>query len=93
MTKLLPAYLPLLACAAIACGGPEPASEPEPAEAPPPAAEGVGSIVRIDPGLDAIVPPDARIEKLAEGFAFSEGPVWDRRQLRLLFSDVRGNAD
>ena len=89
MTKLLSACLPLLACILIACGAPEPAPEPEPAEAPP--AETVGSIVRVDPGLDAIVPPDARIEKLAEGFAFSEGPVWDRRQSRLLFSDVRGN--
>ena len=89
MTKLLRACLLLPACALIACGAPEPAPEPEAAEAPPPAS--VGSIVRVDPGLDAIVPPDARIEKLAEGFAFSEGPVWDRRQSRLLFSDVRGN--
>ena len=89
MTKLLHACPLLLACALIACGAPEPAPEPEPAEAPPP--QSVGSIVRVDPGLDAIVPPDTRIEKLAEGFAFSEGPVWDRRQSRLLFSDVRGN--
>ncbi len=89
MMKLLRACLLLPACAAFACGAPAPAPEPEPAEAPPPA--DVGSIVRVDPGLDAIVPPDARIERLAEGFAFSEGPVWDRRRSRLLFSDVRGN--
>ena len=52
----------------------------------------VDGVLRVDPRLDAIVPPEARIEKLAEGFVFSEGPVWDRRESRLLFSDVRGNA-
>ena len=32
------------------------------------------------PALDAIVPHDARIEKLAEGFPFTEGPVWVPRR-------------
>src|ERR1043165_1041319 len=31
---------------------------------------------RKDGALDAIVPPDARLEKLADGFTFTEGPVW-----------------
>ena len=32
------------------------------------------------------------IEKLAEGYVFTEGPVWTRGESRLLFSDVRANA-
>ena len=33
-------------------------------------------VERKDPALDAIVPPNAKLEKLADGFAFTEGPVW-----------------
>ncbi len=51
-----------------------------------------GSIDRIDPRIDALVPPDALIEKLADGFAFTEGPVWDRASAHLKFSDLRSNA-
>ena len=51
-----------------------------------------GSITRIDPAFDALVPQGAKIEKLAGGFVFTEGPVWDRRGNRLLFSDLRSNA-
>lgn len=40
---------------------------------------------RIDPALDAIVQPEARIEQIAEGFQFTEGPVWVDGSL--LFSD------
>jgi gluconolactonase len=42
--------------------------------------------------LAAIVGDDARIEPLASGFQFTEGPVWDARHGRLLFSDIPGNA-
>jgi gluconolactonase len=51
----------------------------------------MGSIERLDPRLDAILPSDARIEKLAEGFDWSEGPVWIRDGHYLLFSDVPQN--
>ena len=34
-----------------------------------------GRIVRLDPSLDSIVPPGAKLEKLAGGFQFTEGPV------------------
>ena len=91
MNRTALAALVLVASAALACGAPEPAPESAPAEPAAPAQESVGGVQRIDPRLDAIVPPDARIEKLAEGFMFSEGPVWDRRASRLLFSDVRAN--
>ena len=61
-------------------------------KAPAPVAEspGVGSIVRLDPALDSRIPPDARIEKVAGGFQFTEGPLW-RPDGRLWFSDVVGN--
>jgi gluconolactonase len=46
-------------------------------------------ILRMDPALDAIVAPDAKIERLATGFVFVEGPMW--RKGALWFSDLRGN--
>jgi gluconolactonase len=51
----------------------------------------VGRIVRDDPALDRLIPPGARIEKLAEGFTWSEGPVWIADGGYLLFSDVPEN--
>ena len=56
------------------------------------AGENGGSIERIDPAFDALVPQGAKIEKLAGGFVFTEGPVWDQRGSRLYFSDLRSNA-
>lgn len=42
--------------------------------------------------LDAIIPSGARLEKLAEGFAFTEGPVWvNDGDGYLLFSDPNNN--
>ena len=73
---------------AAACGG---GAEPEPAaesEAPPSA----GTIERLDPAFDALVPADAVIEELAGGFGFTEGPAWiDDGEGYLLFSDIPGN--
>jgi len=45
----------------------------------------------VDPALDAIVPRDARIEKLAEGFLFTEGPIWVPDGY-LVFSDPNSNT-
>lgn len=50
-----------------------------------------GTIVRLDPALDALVLKDAQIEKLADGFTFIEGPLW-RPSNALWFSDVVGNV-
>jgi gluconolactonase len=47
-------------------------------------------VTRADPAIDAIVPPDALIEKLAEAFLFIEGPVWIPDGY-LLFSDPNSN--
>jgi gluconolactonase len=52
----------------------------------------IGKIIRLDPRFDRLVPADAVIEKLAEGFDWSEGPVWVRLGGYLLFSDVPQNT-
>jgi len=46
-----------------------------------------GSVDRLDPGLDAIVPPNATFEKDAGGFTWPEGPVWGHSGF-LLFSEI-----
>ncbi|MGD9906018.1 MAG: SMP-30/gluconolactonase/LRE family protein [Vicinamibacterales bacterium] len=59
-----------------------------------PAAESLGmpvEVTRADPGLDAVVPPGTRLEKLAGGFSFVEGPVWVAADESLLFSDPNDN--
>jgi gluconolactonase len=50
------------------------------------------SIVRLDPAFDKLVPKDAVLEKLAGGYIWTEGPVWDRKNGYLLFSDIPNNA-
>jgi gluconolactonase len=52
----------------------------------------LGTIERIDPRFNQLVPQDARVERLAEGFDWSEGPVWDKKGNYLLFSDVPLNT-
>lgn len=47
-----------------------------------------GTIERIDPSLDKIISPNAKVEIIAEGFDWSEGPVWIEKYKMLLFSDV-----
>lgn len=47
------------------------------------------SIKRMDKALDAIIPANSKIEKLAGGFQFTEGPTWNQGEL--WFSDLRGN--
>ena len=55
---------------------------------PPPPGPGF-RIEPLDPGFGALVAPGARIEKLAEGFQWTEGPVW--MDGALIFSDVPRN--
>lgn len=49
-------------------------------------------IDRIAPGLDAIVDADPPFDQVAHGITFGEGPVWDRREKRLLFTDIIGDT-
>ena len=50
-----------------------------------------GEIVRLDSTVNRIVPPDAKVEKLAGGFQFTEGPVWHPEGY-LVFSDPNANT-
>lgn len=51
----------------------------------------LGKIHRDSPKLDAVLAPDATVEVIASGFAWCEGPVWDKRNNCLLFSDIPRN--
>jgi len=48
-------------------------------------------VSRLDPGMDKIVGQNPKLFKLAEGFKFTEGPVWVRAGGHLLFSDPNSN--
>jgi gluconolactonase len=49
-------------------------------------------VVRLDPAIDSIVPANPKLWKLAEGFKFTEGPVWVPNGGYLLFSDPNSNT-
>ena len=51
----------------------------------------IGSVERLLPEMDQYVAPGAEIEILAEGFGWSEGPVWVDRLNAVIFSDVPSN--
>jgi gluconolactonase len=99
---VLGSLLSLAACQS-ASAAPAPAPAPAPAT-PAPAAPAskphaspghptIGSVERLDPALDALVPAAAKIEMLAEGFTWAEGPVWTADGGgALLFSDVPNNV-
>ncbi|WP_024891921.1 SMP-30/gluconolactonase/LRE family protein [Luteimonas huabeiensis] len=72
--------LPLIAALA-ACATPAPAPE----------TSALGQLTRWHPAFDRVVAPDARIERLADGFAWSEGPAWIADGGYLLFTDVPAN--
>lgn len=50
------------------------------------------AIRRLDPALDKVLAPEAKVEKVAGGFRFVEGPVWNRNGGYLIFSDIPANA-
>jgi gluconolactonase len=49
------------------------------------------TVVRKDPALDEIVGPNPKVWKVAEGFRFTEGPIWIPDGKYLLFSDPNSN--
>jgi gluconolactonase len=54
-------------------------------------AQSTGQVIRLSNGIDEIVPSDARIEQVADGFGFIEGPIWIHEGY-LLFSDIPRNV-
>ncbi|GAA5069170.1 SMP-30/gluconolactonase/LRE family protein [Lysobacter panacisoli] len=53
--------------------------------------EAIGRVSSYDPAFDAILASNVRVERIAEGFAWAEGPLW-MRDGYLLFNDVPGNT-
>jgi gluconolactonase len=49
------------------------------------------NLVPTSPRFHELVPAGAALEKIADGFQFTEGPVWNAREGCLLFSDILGN--
>lgn len=49
------------------------------------------TVRRVSPKLDRIIAPDAKVEVIATGIKWAEGPVWVRQGGYLLFSDPPAN--
>ena len=54
--------------------------------------ETFGEIERLDPSLDLLIPKNATLELLAEGFQWAEGPLWVPNLNGVLFTDVPKNT-
>lgn len=58
----------------------------------------LGTIHRLDPRLDELIAPDAKIEMIASGFDWCEGPLWvpeggeNKNGGYLLFSEIPSNT-
>ncbi len=95
--RLLSATLSALAVAIIlqlaSCSATKEIADNKPAATATPAVVETTSkmvkIVRLDPSFDKIVPADAKVETLASGYNWVEGPVWNRKDNYLIFSDLR----
>ncbi len=48
-------------------------------------------LISLDPGFNSLIDPGAKIEVLAGGFDWSEGPAWDKKANHLVFSDIPKN--
>ncbi len=57
-----------------------------------PAPEPFGAVQRLSPGLDALIAPNAKVERLCGGLKWAEGPVWVKKGSYLLFSDPPMNT-
>ena len=51
-----------------------------------------GSIDRLSPELDRIIAHGSLPEILAEGFDWSEGPLWLPQKQTVIFSDIPNNS-
>lgn len=52
----------------------------------------IGSVERLSTEIDNLIEKSAKIEILADGFEWSEGPVWSSQLNSVLFSDVPENV-
>jgi gluconolactonase len=54
--------------------------------------EVIGTVERLDPRFDKLIPKDAQLEKIADGYFWTEGAVWYKPGKCLLFSDIPNNV-
>lgn len=71
-----------------ACSGPKETSQ---IQVPASKFETTGSVERLDSAINELIPVGAKIEILASGFEWSEGPLWLESQNALIFTDVPMN--
>jgi gluconolactonase len=76
-----------LAAALVALAAANAAAQPQPGQ---PLQE--IRIVRLDPAFDRLVPTGVIVERIVNGRKWVEGPVWNRKERYLLFSDVPTNS-
>ena len=50
------------------------------------------TVVRLDPALDELVSPDAKLELVKGGFGFTEGLIWVDKGRYMLLSDMPANV-
>ena len=51
----------------------------------------LGSLDSKDAAFDKLIAKDTKIEVLADGYKWTEGPVWFKRESALLFTDIPNN--
>lgn len=83
MSRLLPTLV-VLAFASVGLHPPLGSAQEKPAQT-------IGGFDRKDPRFDALIPKDAKIEVLAGGFRWTEGPAWDKKTGAILFTDIPNN--
>ena len=49
-------------------------------------------IIRVNPRFDKLVPLNVNVERIVSGRTWVEGPVWNRKDDYLLFSDIPTNS-
>lgn len=52
----------------------------------------IGTVERLDPRFDALVPKDAQLEKISDGHIWTEGACWYKPGKFLVFSDIPNNV-
>jgi gluconolactonase len=79
-----------LLCVVISGRGVTASVDPSLAAAADPSDSTPLKVERLDPSLHAIIPADATLERVATGFTWTEGPVWDSGSL--FFADIPSNS-
>lgn len=73
---------------ALACSSPQKSTETTQAR---PSYRTVGSVERLDPKINSLIPEGSKPEVLASGFEWAEGPLWLAGEEALIFTDVPTN--